>query len=95
MKETQQIAVTQRQEKVIGITCDKCLKEIQGVYYEVTTHHSDWGNDSWESCEEYDFCSMDCLLTHQKDYFDKAQGSEEYDIERKIWRAAHQSSTGT
>ena len=52
------------------------------VYYRVTTRHHDWGNDSVESYEHFDFCSYECLQKHQEEYFRKASGSEEYEIAR-------------
>lgn len=44
------------------VMCDVCNKEIEGEnYYEVTTGHEDWGNDSIESVENFDICSNECL----------------------------------
>lgn len=78
-------------ETLRSVICDNCKKEIEikhssyrtgGVYYEVTTHHNDWGNDSRESFEYFDFCSYECLAKHQEQYFKNARGSEQYEIER-------------
>lgn len=93
MKTTVKQQVTVEKEVDIGVECDECGKEIRNKetmkkrfgsypYYEVTTHHSDWGNDSVDSYEYYDLCSLDCLMTHMKRYYDKASGSEEYEVER-------------
>ena len=41
--------------------CDCCGKEITGEHWEVTTGHHDWGNDSYESIENQDACSAECL----------------------------------
>jgi len=68
---------------VTGISCDACQKVILGAYIEVTTSHSDWGNDSIDSIENFDFCSVECMSPHMVDYFKTARGSEEYNIERK------------
>ena len=41
--------------------CDVCGKEITGPFWEVTTGHYDWGNDSTDSIEDKDCCSVECL----------------------------------
>lgn len=41
--------------------CDICSKGITGPYWHVTTGHNDWGNDSRESIENMDVCSVECL----------------------------------
>lgn len=41
--------------------CDICSKEITGPFWHVTTGHNDWGNDSCESIESFDVCSVECL----------------------------------
>lgn len=41
--------------------CDICHKEITGPYWHVTTGHNDWDNDSYESIESFDVCSVECL----------------------------------
>jgi len=60
------------QHCIVGKKCDVCGKEIPPTtiphmsgepvydYYEVTTHHNDWGNDSVDSYEYFDVCSPDC-----------------------------------
>ena len=88
-KENKVQSVTE--EVWIGTVCDQCNEVIVRPdlpkwnnfhYYNVTTHHRDWGNDSIDSYEYLDFCSMKCLLTHMKKYFEEAEGTESYDIER-------------
>ena len=68
---------------VTGISCDTCQKAILGAHFEVTTHHCDWGKDSGDSFENYDFCYVECMSPHMVGYFKSARGSEQYDIERK------------
>jgi len=84
--------VTTIEKRCIGTSCDTCGKEISMPeqpenygwhYYHVMTSHSDWGNDSVDSIEYHDFCSYDCLKTHQDKYFKDARGSEEYEISRE------------
>ncbi len=73
-------------EKEIGITCDMCKKEIlnekdykrdfrtkMSHYYEVTTHHNDWGNE--DSYEYIDICSESCLFNFLKKYYDGTDGT--------------------
>ena len=38
-------------------------------YYRVSTHHHDWGNDSCESYEYYDFCCVECLTKFVQDFW--------------------------
>jgi len=70
MIEIKNILVTR--ECIVGKKCDICGKEIPPTviphrygepihdYYEVTTHHDDWGNDSVESYERFEACSPEC-----------------------------------
>lgn len=68
-------------EKVLveqKLICDICGKEIKhgSGYYDVSTCHGDWGNDSYESHKDFDICSVECL----KNKFDKycSESSVEY-----------------
>lgn len=69
---------------VVGVSCDRCGDIIQNgeVYYNVTTHHNDWGNDSIDSYEDFDLCS-DCYLPFTEKYFKEATGTEEINISRE------------
>ena len=87
MKLTESRTRTITDEVTVGVACDHCKKQIlsaegRKTYYHVTTHHNDWGNDSSESYEYFDFCSYKCLQKHQEEYFREATGSEEYEIKR-------------
>lgn len=42
-------------------------------YYEVTTGHHDWGNDSIDSVEHYDYCPT-CVLQAMDEYYEKTNG---------------------
>lgn|GEM_PF-1945056 len=86
--EKQEVTIVKK--RCIATYCDACGKEISMPerycgwhYYHVRTGYNDWGNDSAESIEYYDFCSYDCLKPHQDKYFEDARGSEEYEITRK------------
>lgn len=70
---------------VVGRSCDKCKREIKDkeIYYEIYTHHHDWGNDSIDSYENFDLCN-DCYLSFIGEYFKEAIGTEELNISREI-----------
>lgn len=48
--------------------CDICKSEIDGGYWKVSTSHLDWGNDSCESYEYKDVCSIECLNSILAEY---------------------------
>ena len=54
--------------------CDICNKVIQDkeAYWEVTTGHHDWGNDSMDSIECFDVCSGTCLMHKFSEYIKKS-----------------------
>jgi hypothetical protein len=66
--------------------CDVCQKEIKThSYWELTTHHNDWGNDSCESYEYFDVCSKECLRQKFDEYVKKSDNkhnSEFFEVER-------------
>jgi len=74
-------------ECVVGKKCDICGKEIPPTvksfgygkplydYYEVTTSHGDWGNDSVESYEHFDACSPNCADKLWKEYIRDSSGT--------------------
>lgn len=50
-------------------------------YYEVTTHHHDWGNDSCDSFEHFDYCE-ECLPKAFEEYHKMPnKGSECFEVE--------------
>ncbi len=66
---------------IVSKKCDVCGKEIPPTtiphkygepiydYYEVVTHHNDWGNDSVDSYEHFDACSPECACKLWKGTF--------------------------
>ena len=50
--------------------CDICNGVIDNNedYWELTTGHHDWGNDSVESIEHFDICSEACLREKFDEY---------------------------
>lgn len=70
--EIKEHTVTERVLVKRELICDICKQKIlHGVgYWEVTTHHNDWGNDSCESYEHFDVCSVECLKSKFDEYCD-------------------------
>lgn len=61
----------------------------QARFYEVTTGHHDWGNDSCDSIWHYDICP-DCIDEMYKEYIKRSEkgGNTEYiEIEHKDERS--------
>lgn len=70
-------------------TCDVCHKVIYEKknkkivksenrnigYWNVKTHHSDWGRDSIDSYESKDVCSKECLATIMCDYMEQSSNN--------------------
>lgn len=57
----------------IEMHCDVCGKVIDArTWFLVSTHHSDWGNDSFESLEYYDICSDKCVTEFAGKYVSEA-----------------------
>ena len=48
--------------------CDVCKKETAERFFAVTTGHHEWGNDSEESVETKDICSVECLKQEFEEY---------------------------
>ena len=69
----------QETRMVTGIECDICnkvipvSKGIESKYFEVTTGHHEWGNDSCESIEHHDICP-DCMEVLSAEANQKASG---------------------
>lgn len=55
--------------------CDICGKEITEDFWEVQTHHYDWGNDSVDSYEDIDVCSPACLQKTFDKYINESSES--------------------
>lgn len=85
IRETKIITEPRKISYVVGIRCDRCGDDIKEseVYYNVVTHHNDWGNDSIDSYENFDLCN-DCYLSFIGEYFKEAIGTEELNISREI-----------
>lgn len=75
--------------EVVGkkIYCDECGKEVKDVYFDVTNGHEDWGRDSIDSMENYQYCCMGCLGEAMEKYFSKKEISRSntayFDIDKK------------
>lgn len=86
MKEYEKKEVVKIEKVLKAIKCDECKKDIQETdfdfYYEATTSHSLWGNDSIDSIEHLDFCSWECLTNNLGRYYTLADNSYRYEIEQ-------------
>ena len=65
--------------------CDICGKEISknSPCFKVHTGTNDWGNDSYESMEEYDICSSECLTKKFQCFLENCTGSDYISIEHE------------
>ena len=74
-------------EVVVAKTCDICGKQIEPTptppvgygdkripFFEITTGHHDWGNDSCDSIRVLHACSPDCLMKFVDEYVRKDFG---------------------
>lgn len=81
--ETKEVTITKTVEKVIGIVCDECKNDIPNKeYFEVTTSHNQWGNDSIDSVNELDICSLNCLTKNMNEYYKNGSHTYQYEIEQ-------------
>lgn len=82
MKRLRKEETTLTREVLQSIVCDECQKEIERgkKYYEVTTHHDNWGNDSIESYEYLEFCCFKCLERNMKEYYDEPENTSVYEV---------------
>lgn len=84
MKKYTQKEVVKTEKVLEGISCDICgtVVEEGKLYFEVTTGHGRWGNDSVDSIEHFDLCHYICLVEHQRRYFLRELAeTARYDIE--------------
>lgn len=64
------ITITKDERILVGVICDVCGKEIFQLtpYYEITTGHYDWGNDSGDSRDKFIACSPECVMKFAEPY---------------------------
>lgn len=62
-------------KSIAGIKCDICKKEISGKYWNLTTYHNDWGNDSVDSYSHSDLCSRECINKALDKYIEDCEDS--------------------
>ena len=77
MRNCKMLPATIMKEQIIQIKCDVCGKTIKPgqSFWDLSTSHSDWGNDSIDSHREFDLCSEECVRTKLKDYFRNSEHS--------------------
>ena len=71
------------------VQCDNCKAWMGNglLYYEATTGHNGWGNDSIESITTHQLCSNKCMFEFLDGYFENLRityPSAYIDIESKI-----------
>jgi len=76
--------VTIKVEEIVK--CDFCGKEITGKFWQLTTHHNDWGNDSIDSYEHFDLCSRECINRALDDYIKNCKVSDTqcFELEQEV-----------
>ena len=96
MRKMQEKEVVKIDEVDIAVICDVCGKEIlseedlkshyrtkHSYFYEVTTWHRDWGNDSVDSIEHKDICSTECFNKFMEKYLTDESESLSLEFERR------------
>lgn len=96
-----EVTVTEKRVIGKQIYCDTCKKLIFDTkdidtyhdprrhltqYWEVTTGHYDWGNDSCDSVEIHQYCSKECLTKVFDQYLKRTEdriNSEYFEIHNK------------
>lgn len=68
IKQSQQV----EREVTVHIKCDVCNKIHDGGdtpdnWHTISNHHNHWGNDSRDSYEYHDVCSIECYKTKMKE----------------------------
>lgn len=98
--ERKEVTHVEVEDVLIGRKCDICGKSILPMeyagynYFCITTHHSDWGNDSIDSWEYKDACCPDCVMSFTESYIRKAleQPTNTKEIDIKHCRTLRQGS---
>ena len=67
--------------------CDSVIDHEHGSYWEVTTGHHDWGNDSCESIEYFDICSEACLKKKFDEYIKESGANDDNTMYFEVNRA--------
>ena len=85
--------VTQRTKDRQEVVCDSCkglAKEHPG-FFEVTTHHERWGNDSIDTYETRHFCCKACMDMFLNEYWNHPDYTDQAHIEfmQSVDRASH------
>lgn len=66
-----------------GLT-PKHTQEVE--WFNVTTGHYDWGNDSCESIEHHEYC-CECLPKAFEVYVSRANGTDYFEVHHDYWRS--------
>ena len=79
--ETKTETITHEVKTVKALKCDICGKEFTGKYWALFIYHHDWGNDSIESYEYYDFCSENCVRNALEEYLEECKHRDTLNFE--------------
>lgn len=96
--ENKTVTTKREQPVIVEATCDQCIKQLKlenekfmnsesdstviKNYVSLYTSHGDWGNDSHESGEHHEFCSVSCCLKWiSENENDLKSGTRQFDIE--------------
>lgn len=96
VKKTEHVVVEETVVKAERI-CDECGKVISysDSYFEVDEYHNDWGNDSYESHEQHDYCSPECLTKAFNRYLESVTPfcTKAFEISHEIIPVSHYDET--
>lgn len=92
--ERREVVKREVQEVLISRRCDVCGEPIEPDkrkmgrgynFFKITTHHSDWGNDSVDSYAAIDACCPECVMKFTSGYiqdaYDDLGNTKEIEIE--------------
>lgn len=76
---------TVTQSVIVGYKCDVCGKESERAedWATMAHHHSQWGNDSCDSVENFDLCSPECYLIQLRSSADEMSSYYTAEIDDK------------
>ena len=61
----------------VGFKCDCCGTESTKRFEQVTMNHNSWGNDSIDSYENKDYCSLECYRKLAIVFLDEFSGYDD------------------
>lgn len=70
---------------IVGYRCDRCGNEDAKAedWITVSHGHSQWGNDSCESVQDFDLCSPKCYLAQLRESVEEMEGYRTGEVDHK------------